>query len=134
MTRDETGGITVLTVGFFVIVGLLVVVVVDASAVFLARRDLMNSADRVALHAADGLDLERVYAQGIDDEVVLDASDAQRLVGDVAGPHVRIRLRVDTDQVWVDLERDIDLPISPPGFTASTTITAEAVGQLRLSE
>jgi len=128
----QRGNVTVLTVGFLVVLGMLVVVVVNASAAFLERRELMNLADRVALHAADGLDRDRVYAGGIDDDALLDPRDAQELVRGIVPRGVAMRLRTSGDRVDVRLTRTVRLPLVPPGFPNSATITAEATGQLRL--
>ena len=132
MRSKQRGNVTVLTIGFLVVLGMLVVVVVNASAAFLERRELMNLADRVALHAADGLDRDRVYARGIDGEAVLDPNDARELVRDIVPRGVAMRLRTSDDRVDVRLTRAVRLPLVPPGFPDSATITAAATGQLRL--
>lgn len=132
MTRDR-GNVTVLTVGFLAVLGMLVVVVVNASAAFLERRELMNLADRVALHAADGLDRDTVYSGGIDDEAVLDAADARSLVAGVVPADVRLTLRTADDRVDVELVRVVSLPLAPPGFPNGATIRADASGRLHLA-
>ena len=55
------------------------------------------------------------------------------MVEHVAGtPHIRVvEVRLDGDTATVRLERDIDLPLAPPGLSPGTTIVAEASGQLR---
>jgi uncharacterized membrane protein len=58
--KDE-GSVLVLTVGFAVVVMLLVGVVVDASKLFLTRRALASVADGAALAAAQQVDLAAVY-------------------------------------------------------------------------
>lgn len=130
--RCDAGNITVLTIGFLAVLGMLVVVLVNASAAFLERRELMNLADRIALHAADGLDRDRVYTGGVADAAELDDADARNLVAPIAPRDVRVRLRTEGDRVEVDLTRRVDLPLVPPGFPASVTVRAGAVGQLRL--
>lgn len=132
MRTAERGNITVLTIGFMAVLGMLIVVVVNASAAFLERRELMNLADRVALHAADGLDRDRVYAGGIDDEAVLDSGDAHALVRGIVPGDVDLRLRTAGDRVEVDLTRRVRLPIVPPGFPDAATIRADATGRLQL--
>ncbi|WP_412904377.1 pilus assembly protein TadG-related protein [Aeromicrobium sp. 179-A 4D2 NHS] len=134
MRAGERGNVTVLTIGFLAVLGMLVVVVVNASAAFLERRELMNLADRVALHAADGLDRDRVYAGGIGGEAVLDATEAQALVRGIVPRGVAMRLRTTQDRVEVDLTRTVRLPLVPPGFPSSATIRAEATGELRLEQ
>ena len=131
--RDDRGNVTVLTIGFLFVLGLVLVVVVNASAAFLERRELMNLADRVALHAADGLDRDRVYASGIDDVAVLDAADADALVRDIVPAGVSVELRTSGDRVMVDLTRTVTLPLVPPGFPDTALIRADATGQLRLA-
>jgi len=130
--RDR-GNVTVLTIGFLVVLGLLVVVVVNASAAFLQRRELMNLADRVALHAADGLDRDAVYDTGLEDDAALDEGDAHDLVAGIAPRDVTVRLRTSGDRVDVHLTRRIALPLVPPGFPNHATIRAEATGRLHLS-
>lgn len=128
-TRDG-GTILILTLGFLVIVMLLVFAVVDASAVFLDRRDLAAAADGVALDAAQHVDVAAVYEHGADGDLPLDAADVDRAVqrfvdanypaarfpgwhftGDVSGPHT----------VVVHASRLVHLP----GY-GTLTVTADA--------
>lgn len=132
MSRQERGNVTVLTIGFVAVLAMLVVVVVNASAAFLERRELMNLADRVALHASDGLDRDRVYAGGIEDEAVLDSGDAQALVVGIVPSDVDLELRTSGDRVEVRLTRRVRLPLVPPGFPNVATVRADATGRLHL--
>lgn len=126
---NEKGTVTVMTIGFLVLLGLLTVVVVDASDAFLERQRLHNLADGAALAAADALDEAGYYA---DHRIRLDAGDARRLVGDyLSGEAVRVVTVVaDADTVSVRLERDLDLAITPPGWQRSATISADASAML----
>jgi len=128
--RREDGTITVMTVGFLVLVGLLTVVVVNASAAFLERQRLNNLADGAALAAADGLDEAGFYA---DRDIVLDPAEARRLVGDhLSGTHMRVvRVSTTDDSVSVHLERELDLALTPPGWRSSTIVVADATAELR---
>ncbi|MHB8340529.1 MAG: pilus assembly protein TadG-related protein [Mycobacteriales bacterium] len=65
----DGGSILILTLGFVVTALLLVLAVTDASAVFLARRDLAAAADAAALDAAQQIDRAAVY-QGQDGSVL----------------------------------------------------------------
>lgn len=132
MRRDD-GTVTVMTIGFLVLIGLLTVVVVNSSAAFLERQRLNNLADGAALAAADGLDEPGFYA---DRDIVLDPGEARRLVSDyLAGEQVRvIRVRTEGDSVVVHLERQLDLALTPPGWTSSTTVVADATAELRTGE
>jgi hypothetical protein len=126
----ERGTVTVMTIGFLLLLGLLTVVVVDASSAFLERQRLNNLADGAALTAADGLDEADFYT---DHRVVLDPDEARRLVSDyVAGERLRVvHVSTDGDTVSVHLERDLDLALTPPGWPSSTAIVADATAQLR---
>jgi hypothetical protein len=77
--RDE-GSILVLSLGFIVICILALAVVVDASAVFLARRALQAQADGAALAGAQAIDLDAYYAQGASARIRLDGSAVRSAV------------------------------------------------------
>lgn len=129
---DDRGTITVMTLGFFVVLGLLAAVVINASDAFLERRELDNLADGAALAAADGLDADAFYTGG---EVTVDPAQAQRLVAAyVAGSDARVvSVRTTDGRVSVRLERSIQLALRPPGLPSTTTVVAEATGALRVA-
>jgi Flp pilus assembly protein TadG len=135
--RDERGQITVLTIGFFVFLGLLVVVVVNSSAAFLQHQELDNLADGAALAAADGLSRDDFYRHGVGSHVQIDQAEARRLVASYLGASGErvtvVRISADGDQVHVHIERAVDVAIAPPGWTSRATIVSDATSQLRLS-
>lgn len=59
---DETGSLTLLVIGYVGIAALLLVVAVDVSKVFLARRALSATADSAALAAAQAVDRDALYS------------------------------------------------------------------------
>src|SRR3954451_6787334 len=59
--RQEDGQLTVLMIGYTFIAAVLVLVGVDASKVFLARRALASVADSAALAGAQAIDRAAVY-------------------------------------------------------------------------
>lgn len=59
---DDSGSLTLLVIGYVGIAALLVVVAVDVSKVFLARRALSASADSAALAGAQVVDRAALYA------------------------------------------------------------------------
>lgn len=130
MRRDERGQVTVLTLGFLLVLVLLAAVVVNASDAYLERQKLSNLADGAVLAAADGLDEADFYA---DHAVRLDPEEARHLVGlYLAGQGVRIAwVDVDEDSISLRLERPLDLAITPPGWTSRPIIVAEASAALR---
>jgi uncharacterized membrane protein len=81
---DDRGSVLLLGVGLTVACLLAFVVMVDASAAFLQRRQLLAVADAAALAAAQSIDLPAYYAEG--------ASTATRL--DVSGLPRRVRAHV----------------------------------------
>ncbi|MEH3034414.1 MAG: Tad domain-containing protein [Aeromicrobium erythreum] len=126
----ERGSVSTMTIGFVILIGLLSVVVVNASDAYLERQDLANLADGAALSAADGLDESDFYAgRGLD----LDARRVRAIVADYVRDDATrvVEARVDDDTVTVRLERRLDLAFVPPGWTSGTTIVAEATAQLR---
>jgi hypothetical protein len=61
LRRDDDGQLIVLILGYTVIAGLLVTVVVNVSKTYLYRRSLVAAADAAALSAANQPDLDPVY-------------------------------------------------------------------------
>ena len=133
--RREGWQIAVMTIGFMLFLGLLAVVVVNASAGFLQRQALNNIADGAALAAADGLSQTAFYRTG---DVTLSSREARQLVSayvaQTRSGARATRVTVDGDQVNVRLERSVSLALSPPGWSSRATIVSEATSQLMLSE
>lgn len=129
-SRGECGSITVMSIGFLLLLGTLTVVVVNASAAFLQRQELNNLADGAVLAAADGLDAAAFYERR---EVVLYESDVRSLVTQyIAGSDARLTvLEVEGDRVRVELAQPMDLPLVPPGWMARTVVVADANAWLR---
>lgn len=133
MRRDH-GSTSVLAIGLLVVLGLLTAVVVNASAAFLERRDLMNLADRAALTAADGLARDQLYVDGgAGSTVVLDLREASALTRSVVPAGTGVDVVVQGDTVTVRLDRGYELPIRPPGWSEGVRITAESTAQLRFA-
>lgn len=129
-SKNERGSITVMSMGFLILLGALTVVVVNASAAFLQRQELNNLADGAALAAADGLDAAAFYERR---DVVLSEPDVRLLVTQyIAGSEARVTvLEVEQDRVRVQLARPMDLPLVPPGWMARTVVVADADAWLR---
>ena len=138
MKRREEGTISVMVVGFFIVVALLAVVVVNSSAAFLQRQELDNVADGAALAAADALNQDSIYTDGIGKDAPLDVDQARQIVADYldsTGNDVASwRVTADGDTIRVHLERLVDFALAPPGWRSGTTITADAAGILRISQ
>jgi uncharacterized membrane protein len=117
--RDDEGTILILTIGFVVIAMLLVFAVVDASAVFLDRRDLASAADGAALAAAQQVDTSAVYAAGAGGDLPLDPVAVQRTVDTYVArefppeqyPGWHFTVDTGPDEVTVTATRVVRLPV-----------------------
>ncbi|AKU16261.1 pilus assembly protein TadG-related protein [Luteipulveratus mongoliensis] len=79
--RGDDGRISILIVGLFALLGILVMGGVDVTAVQLSRMHLIDVADAAAVDAADAIDDPTVYQQGVGSNLRL----TDRSVGTVAG-------------------------------------------------
>lgn len=133
MRRDD-GYASVMIVGFFLVVALLSVVVVNATDAYLARQDLGHLADGAALSAADGLREQAVYTHGIGQDAPLDPVQARRLVAEhVSGQGVTgIEVVMTEGGVRVRLTRPEPLAFTVPGMPQVATVRADAHASLRL--
>ncbi len=132
--RGERGAVTVLIVGFAVLLLMAVAAVVDVSAAFLRRQSLDSLADGAALRGADlGAQGSEVYAGGLDDRPLVLTADAARAgvrgyLRDVGAyrdyPGLTYTVRVQDDRVLVHLASSVDLPLSVPGGPDSARVSA----------
>jgi Flp pilus assembly protein TadG len=130
----EDGQLLILTAFLGVVLILLVAVVVDVSAAFLARRGLASQADGAALAAAQSVDLPAFYrGEGGDLLPLADADDVVRDYVAANFPDTEIAA-VDLvnggTAVAVTLRRHVDLPLSPPGWEGGIDVTAGATARL----
>jgi len=138
--RPERGTITVLVVGFVVVLGLLTVAVVDSSAAYLRRQSVNGLADGAALAAADGAQGTAVYEHGLGDQAPIDpvvarAAVAEYLRSTGAGaeyPGLSWQVSATGTAVTVRLSAPLDLPLDPAGWADTTTVvgTGSAVVQV----
>lgn len=63
--RDDEGQLTILVIGYTFIAAALIVVAIDVSSLFLARRALSSAADSAALAAAQQVDRAAVYGGSV---------------------------------------------------------------------
>jgi Flp pilus assembly protein TadG len=134
--RDERGQLTLLVVGFFIVVLLLVAVVVDISKAFLVRRDLAQLADGAALAGTRGVS-SSVREGTVADNIELSEEAARN---EVAKYLARVEqggydelswaVSVDDAEVTVRLEATIDLPFTVPGGTTTADVSADAASEL----
>lgn len=140
--RDEVGSVTPLIIGFAVLVAVLVAVVVDASAAYLRRQGLNSAADAAALAAADGIQGERVYTQGLGERAQIDPVTARHFVAEYfasSGLHRRFpglhySVRTTQDTVVVRVAAPLDLPLRVPGVGTDVPVTGSAASVVVVSD
>ena len=119
MRRTDDGSVLLLVIGFAGVLLAVVAVVVDVSAVVLAKRAVASAADGAAVTAAQSLDLDALYAGGLGAAVPLSQADAeQRVAAYREGldlPGLELRVRVDGTTAVVDARRVVRLPFPFPG-------------------
>ena len=139
-SRTEVGQTSVVLVGFFAVVALLVVVVVDASAAYLRRQRLDALADGAALAAVDGIRGDQLYVEGLGEQAVLDPATARRFAADYLvetadGRYAGLRwtLRTTADSVQVEVSAPLELPIAPPGWSGGM-VSGRAAAYVAVSD
>jgi hypothetical protein len=123
--------VSVLIVGFAIILILGVGVVVDSSAAYLQRQSLNTLADGAALAGADEVRGYPLYNGGLDDRIPIDAEIAGQAVrAYVHGldayadhPGLRVHVSVRDRSVVVHVSAPLDLPITVGGVT-ETSVSA----------
>ena len=124
-TRDEEGTILLLTLGCLMIALTLVVVVVDASAVFLARRTLASEADGASVAAALAVSKPLIYARGAGARLPL--TEVQAAVAKyTSDPSLQasVEHEADGDTVVVTGRRQVTLPFANALGIGPVTVTA----------
>jgi uncharacterized membrane protein len=127
-SRDDEGTILLLTLGCVAIALMLVVVVVDASAVFLARRSLASEADGASVAAAEAVSKSQVYANGAGGRLPL--GEVQAAVSTYAVDadlQAGVEHGVDGDTVVVIGHRGVSLPFV--GFLGVGPVTVTATSR-----
>lgn len=128
--RGERGSTTPLILAFVAVVLLLVAVVVDASAAYLARQRLDELADGAALQGADlGAQGRDAYDGGLaTGDLAITRREAERAVhaylresgAQQDHPGLRAAVRVEGDRVVVELVVPVDLPLGVPGMPGAS--------------
>jgi hypothetical protein len=140
--RDDSGQTAPLIIGFTLILAMMVVVVVDATAAYLRRQALLTLADGAALAAADGIEGRQVYLSGLDERAMVDPAAARGLVAsylfDVEAarryPGLGHSVETDGERVVVHVVAPLDLPLPLPGIGDSTRVGAVGAAVITLSQ
>ncbi|MGI8524451.1 MAG: pilus assembly protein TadG-related protein [Nocardioides sp.] len=134
---------TIMIVGFAVVLAMAVAVVTDASAAYLRRQGLDTLADGAALSAADAAASgDEAYHGGVGAELVLTEPEAQRAVVDYLvrvgaygtypglAPHVSVD-RAD-HRVTVSLSAPLHLPLTVPGSPDRASVGATSSAEVTI--
>ena len=138
---NERGTVTVLVVGFVVVLGLLTAVVVDASAAYLRRQAVNGLADGAALAAADGAQGAGLYENGLGDQAPIDPVVAREAVDKylrttgaaVTYPGLSWQVSATDTTVTVRLSTRLDLPLDPAGWADATTVVGTGSAVVEVS-
>lgn len=132
--RSDDGQITLLVIGFVMIVVLAVGVVANASKAFVYRRSLASWADGAAIAAAQSVAEDALYSGPAVDEVPISGADARRAVDDYVARHglgrrfddLRVTVGVGHAAGTVTVEFDIWVPLVLSGDAAGIRVSAAA--------
>jgi putative Flp pilus-assembly TadE/G-like protein len=143
--RDD-GQILLLALGYTLIAFTLVAVAVDATAVHLARTQLLDAADAAALDAADAVDPAGVYTGGLARDVPLtDAAVRDQATSYLSSYRAPSRLNgigltggtgsPDGATAVVELTGTVRLPVAAPvvaAFAGGITVTVRSTARAEL--
>jgi uncharacterized membrane protein len=135
--QGDDGTILLLVLGFAALLLVLVAIVADVSVAILAKRGAASAADGAAIAAAQQLDQEAVYANGLDGAIPLSPDAVQSVVGTynlrAAEAQKGLLLSADLDQTQttatVVATRKVRLPFS--GWLGIGEVTVTAVAHAR---
>lgn len=132
--KDESGQMTLMVIGFAVILMMAVALVVDSSAAYLQRQGLATLADGAALAGADGgAEGAEVYGGGLDGpHADLVADSARSAIRDylirhgASGkyPGLDYAVTIGVDTIQVRIQAPIELPLTIPGSPDKPQIAA----------
>lgn len=128
--RDDDGQVLLLTLLYVILAFSLVVVVIDATAVHLARTQLLDAADAAALDAADSIDVASTYGQA--DDTSTEGKPGQPM--QLALTDASVRRQVDTYLSTYEAPTRVDGVVIAPGTGSRDGRSATVVltGSVRL--
>ena len=133
--RDDEGTVLVLVLGFALILIAMVGVVVDVSSVVLAKRGVASAADGAAVSAAQSLDLEALYRDGLRTQIPLSTAEARSRVATYQAravaqqPGLVLSVQIDGRTAVVTATRTVTLPFPVPG--SSRTVEVQSIARAR---
>jgi hypothetical protein len=130
--RDERGQMSVMIIGFALVVIAAIAAITDASSAYLQHSGLDTVADGAALAGADALNEPLVYEQGLGETPGLDPELARERVGDYLRdtgaferfPGLRWEPQISDNRVIVWVTAPLDLPLDVPGVPSTALINS----------
>ncbi len=134
LRRDDAGQITLMIIGFVMIVVLAVGVVANASKAFVYRRSLASWADGAAIAAAQHVAEDAIYAGPLVGELPISEHGAHAAVADYVARHglterfeeFETSVVVDPTATTVTVGFRVRMPFALAGDVGGIAISAEA--------
>jgi hypothetical protein len=131
---QDDGQITLMIIGFVMIVVLAVGVVANAAKVFVYRRSLASWADGAAIAAAQSVAEDVVYAGGTVEVLPISATGARRVVDDYVDRNrladrfedLHVAVGIDPAAATVTVEFGVRVPLVLSGDAAGLPVSAAA--------
>ena len=132
--RRDDGQITLVIIGFVMIVVLAVGVVANAAKVFVYRRSLASWADGAAIAAAQSVAEDVLYAGETVEVLPISATGARRVVDDYVERNrladrfedMRVAVGIDPAAATVTVEFGVRVPLVLSGDAAGVSVSAAA--------
>lgn len=131
--RGDDGTVLLLVIGLVAVLGLLVAIVTDVTALYLQRRELVSAVDGAALAGAQAVDERAIYTQGLpaSGPLPLDQDAARAAVHAYladAGLMTELSVRVETTPTTVSVALS-----GTYGLPMASTVSLGAAGQTQVS-
>lgn len=134
LAGHDDGTVLVMAVGGVLLVLAVVLVLADASSLFMRRTALMTVADNAALAAANAIDVDAIYASGVGSQLQLDPAQARTFAQDAVASADDPRLQdVQLDSIdvagsvaTVVVSARVSAPLSDISGTRSLRLRARA--------
>ena len=132
--RGDDGTVLLLVLGLTGVLLLAVAVVVNVSAVVLAKRALASAADGAAISAAQALDEQALYDEGLTGGIPIDPTEAADRVAayradvEAGQPGLALSVSVEGRTAVVRASRTMTLP---QAILSTGPVTVEAIARAR---
>ncbi len=135
---DEHGQVSLMIIGFLLVLTMAIAAITDATAAYLQHSDLDTVADGAALAGADALDEQVAYGFGVGGTPALDPALAEIRIRDYlrsTGAQERfdrltLQSQISDNRIIVRVQARLHLPLRLPGSAGAATITSTGAAEL----